>query len=58
MFLPREVGFGVSHDDESIVVPHAALAAQMEAQQLEISSLRVEMAAQAKSRNAEALAAE
>ena len=51
-------GIGVSHDDESIVVPHAALAAQMEAQQLEISSLRAEMAAQAKARNAEALAAE
>ena len=33
-------------DDESIVdTPHAALAAQMESQQLEISSLRAEMAA-------------
>ena len=51
-------GIDVSHDDESTVVPHAALAAQMEAQQAEISSLRAEMAAQAKARNAEALAAE
>ena len=51
-------GIDVSHDDESTGVPHAALAAQMEAQQLEISSLWAEMAAQVKARNAEALAAE
>jgi len=50
-------GIDVSHD-ESSVVPHAALAAQMESQQLEISSLRAEMAAQEKARNAEAVAAE
>ena len=46
-------------DDESIVyTPHAALAAQMESQQLEISSLRAEMAAQADAKNAEAVAVE
>ena len=44
--------------DESIIAPHAALAAQMDSQQQEISSLRAEIAAQAEARNAEALAAE
>ena len=45
-----------SHDESFAL--HAALAAQMESQQLEISSLRAEMAAQADARNAEAVAAE
>ena len=44
--------------DESIPAPHAALAAQMDSQQHEISSLRAEMAAQAEAQNAEAVAAE
>ena len=44
--------------DESIPAPHAALAAQMDSQQHEISSLRAEIAAQVEARNAEALAAE
>jgi len=58
-------GIDVPYDESSVVphaqflpVPHAALAAQMESQQLEISSLRAEMAAQEKARNAEAVAAE
>ena len=50
-------GLDISRD-ESIIAPHAALAAQMDSQQHEISSLRAEMAAQAEARNAEALAAE
>ena len=37
---------------------NAALAAQMDSQQYEISSLRAEIAAQVEARNAEALAAE
>jgi len=44
--------------DESIIAPHAALAAQMDSQQQEFSSLRAEMASQAEARNAEAVAAE
>ena len=44
--------------DESSPAPHAALAAQMDSQQHEISSLRAEIAAQVEARNAEALAAE
>ena len=51
-------GINAPYDESCVVVPHAALAAQMESQQLEISSLRAEMAAQEKARNAEAVAAE
>jgi len=47
--------FGID-DESSVDTP--ALAAQMESQQLEISSLRAEMAAQADAKNAEAVAAE
>ena len=50
--------YGIDDSHDESVAPHAALAAQMESQQLEISSLRAEMAAQADARNAEAVAAE
>ena len=50
--------YGIDDSHDESFAPHAALAAQMESQQLEISSLRAEMAAQADARNAEAVAAE
>ena len=50
--------FGINDSHDESVAPHAALAAQMESQQMEISSLRDEIAAQANARNAEAMAAE
>jgi hypothetical protein len=50
--------YGVDDSGEESFAPHAALAAQMGSQQLEISSLRAEMVAQAEARNAEAVAAE
>ena len=50
--------YGINDSHDESFAPHAALAAQMESQQLEISSLRAEMAAQADARNAEAVAVE
>ena len=50
--------YGIDDPDGESFAPHAALAAQLESQQLELSSLRSEMAAQTDARNAEAMAAE